>query len=116
MPKLLGAMIVAGCAALAAPAFAHAILKSTVPQQSTTVAAPKQLSMTFTNKVTLADVKLVAGNRDVPLKREKAGVASETHIIPVPPLKAGTYEVRWTAFASDGHPMSRKWAFTVAVR
>jgi methionine-rich copper-binding protein CopC len=97
------------------PAFAHAALKVSAPASGATVAAPHDLSLTFSEKVRLTAVKLTAGGKDVSgVQVDRAAPASPTFTVPLPHLAPAKYEVRWTALGDDGHPVNGTFTFTVS--
>jgi len=110
--------VLAGIAALgflsASPAFAHAALKVSTPKGGTTVAAPQNLSLTFTEKVRLTAVKLTAAGKETAVETDRSAPAAETFSVPLSTLAPGTYQVRWTALGADGHPANGTFSFTVS--
>lgn len=113
---------VASVAALPLVAFAsalpHAKLKSSLPSAGTTVTAPKELRLTFSEKVELkiAKVTLLRGTEEVAVLGDVAADAQapETVVIPVmKPLAAGSYTVKYRVAGSDGHPMGGSYVFSV---
>ncbi len=99
----------------ASPAFAHAALKVSAPQSGATVAAPQTLSLTFSEKVRLTQVKLTAAGKDVSgVQVDRAAPAAPSFNVPLPKLAPAKYEVRWSALGDDGHPVNGTFAFTVS--
>ena len=99
----------------ASPAFAHAALKVSAPQSGATVAAPQTLSLTFSEKVRLTQVKLTAEGKDVSgVPVDRAAPAAPTFSVPLPKLAPAKYEVRWSALGDDGHPVNGTFTFTVS--
>jgi copper resistance protein C len=99
----------------ASPAFAHAALKVSAPASGATVAAPHDLSLTFSEKVKLTAVKLTADGKDVSgVQVDRAAVAAPTFTVALPHLAPAKYEVRWTALGDDGHPVNGTFTFTVS--
>jgi methionine-rich copper-binding protein CopC len=99
----------------ASPAFAHAALKVSAPASGATVAAPHDLSLTFSEKVRLTAVRLTAGGKDVSgVKVDRAAVAAPTFTVPLPHLAPAKYDVRWSAIGDDGHPVNGTFTFTVS--
>jgi methionine-rich copper-binding protein CopC len=96
------------------PAFAHAALKGSIPTAGATVPAPPSLTLTFTEKVRLTAVRLVAGDKTVPVDTNRAAPAAETFSLPLSSLTPDTYQVRWTAMGADGHPINGTFRFTVS--
>jgi len=98
----------------ASPAFAHAALKVSAPQSGATVAAPQTLSLTFSEKVRLTQVKLTADGKDVSgVQVDRAAPAAPSFNVPLPKLAPAKYEVRWSALGDDGHPVNGTFTFTV---
>jgi methionine-rich copper-binding protein CopC len=110
--------VLVGIAALglmsASPAFAHAALKLSAPKSGATVAAPQNLSLTFSEKVRLTAVKLTSGGKDISVKTDRAAPAAETFSLPLSALAPGNYQVRWSALGDDGHPVNGTFTFVVA--
>ena len=99
----------------ASPAFAHAALKVSAPASGATVAAPHDLSLTFSEKVRLTAVRLTAGGMDVSgVQVDRAAVAAPTFTVPLPHLAPAKYDVRWSAIGDDGHPVNGTFTFTVS--
>lgn len=100
---------------LVVPAQAHSTLSSIVPADGSTVTAPKTLTMTFSHELHLVTVKLTTETADdIALPVDHKGAPAKTYSLTLPKLSAGTYTVRWTASASDGHVMKGTSSFTVA--
>jgi methionine-rich copper-binding protein CopC len=104
-------------ASLSTAAFAHAHLKSSVPADKSTVAAPQELDMTFSEELNLkfSGVKITGPNKgavktgDAMLMDEKVGL-----MVPVSEkLGPGAYNVEWHALSADGHKTSGTFTFTV---
>jgi methionine-rich copper-binding protein CopC len=98
----------------ASPAFAHAALKASAPNAGATVDAPQNLTLTFTEKVRLTAVRLVAGDKNVPVETNRSAPAAETFSLPLSSLTPGNYQVRWTALGADGHPVNGTFSFIVS--
>ena len=120
MKSLHTMMVVSAlAAALASPfASAHASLKNSNPEAGSTVAAaPKEITLTFNEKVepafssiTLAD----GGGKAVDAGKAKVDVASPAILrLEVPALPAGGYTVTWAAAGHDGHRSKGDFKFTV---
>lgn len=96
----------------------HAKLKSSLPGAGSTVSAPKELHLTFSEKVEIkiAKVTLLRGTEEVTALGDVAAdtKAPETVVIPVTkPLAAGAYTVKYRVAGADGHPMGGSFAFSV---
>ncbi|HET6969858.1 MAG TPA: copper homeostasis periplasmic binding protein CopC [Phenylobacterium sp.] len=117
--KTLAAMAVATAALLgAAQAQAHAKLVSADPAQDSTVAAPKQLVLTFSEKLQAKFSGLVLtmpGMNDmtVPTKVAVAKDGMTMTATPAKPLPQGAYTVSWHAVTADTHRVEGKYNFTV---
>ena len=96
-------------------AFAHAALKVSAPASGATVAAPHDLSLTFSEKVRLTAVRLTAGGKDVSgVQVDRGAQAAPTFTVPLPHLAPAKYEVRWSVLGDDGHPVNGTFTFTVS--
>ncbi len=96
----------------------HAKLKSSLPGAGSTVAAPKELRLTFSEKIELKipKVTLLRGTEEVAALGDIAADAQapETVIIPVTKsLAAGSYTVKYRVAGPDGHPMGGSYVFSV---
>lgn len=115
----LAAAAVAACVWLAAPASAHAILRSTTPTDGDALdAAPASVSLEFNEPVTTTAGGVRVFNEDG--ERVDAGDAAtvegrvETITVSVQPdLDDGTYVVSWRALSADDHPVHGAFVFTV---
>jgi methionine-rich copper-binding protein CopC len=96
---------------------AHAALVKSDPAANTTVAAPKNITLTFDEELTPAfsgfDVAMGDG-----MKMTLKTTVSKDHKtitgVPSGPLMAGAYKISWHAAASDdGHRTTGTLAFTV---
>ncbi|MGW3914742.1 copper resistance CopC/CopD family protein [Streptomyces sp. NPDC005070] len=101
----------------AAPASAHAALTGTNPTQGSVVdKAPAQVSLTFSEQVSLNDGSLQV--LDPKGKRVDTGGASglggDTYGLKVRPgLPDGTYTVTYQVVSADSHPVSGAFTFSV---
>lgn len=106
-------------AALASPfAAAHASLKSSIPAAGATVAtAPKEISLTFNEKVEEAfSTVTLADGQGKPVASSKAKVDAGNRAIlrmQAPTMSAGTYTVTWAVAGHDGHRRKGAFKFTV---
>ena len=114
-------LLVVAWLASASLAVAHAELVTAAPAPDSTVeVAPTELTATFSEALdgpkSSLEVRdaggtvIASGKGDSLLQPD--GV---TMILPLPALANGTYEVRWTSAAEDGHIERGTFAFTVAV-
>ncbi len=100
-----------------AVAFAHAHLSSAAPAENTTVAAPGQVSLGFTEALersfSTIEVQDSAGRRvDEGAYRTEADPARLT--VGLPKLPGGVYKVIWHATSVDTHRTEGSFTFTVA--
>ncbi|AMW05600.1 copper homeostasis periplasmic binding protein CopC [Gemmatimonas phototrophica] len=96
----------------------HAKLKSSLPAAGSTVSAPKELRLTFSEKVELkiAKVTLLRGTEEMAALGDVSADAQtpETVLVPVTkPLVAGSYTVKYRVAGPDGHPMGGSFVFSV---
>lgn len=101
-----------------AQAQAHAKLVSSTPADGATVAAPKEIVMTFSEKLepkfSGATVTMPAmNNMAAPAKVSVAKDGMTMTATPAQPLAPGAYTVSWHAVAADTHRMEGKFSFTV---
>lgn len=91
----------------AAPAFAHAHVVSSTPSANAAVAAPKQVSVTFNEKLVPAFSKLeiaMAGMKmNVPVKTVVSEDGKTLTGTPQAALMKGSYVLNWSAASTDGH-------------
>ena len=110
--------LAAGFALLAAPAFAHAFLKTASPAVGSTVLqAPSQVIINFTEGVEPQFSTITVQNAQG--QSVEAGkphlVGGDTHLaVDLKPLTSGTYTVVWHATATDTHKTQGTYHFTVA--
>ncbi|MBO2452951.1 copper resistance protein CopC [Actinomadura barringtoniae] len=104
------AMIVAS---VAAPASAHTTLTSANPKSGSTIASPSQIELTYADPVSFPKVVLA----DSANKQVTVGAAQAVDNKVTAPLSAqlpnGTYTVGWRVVATDGHPVTGSYKFTV---
>jgi methionine-rich copper-binding protein CopC len=105
--------------ALASPlAAAHAALKASVPAADATLdAAPKEIALTFNEKIEVAfssaTVKDAAG-KPVAIGKPRVDEANPALMhIDVPELASGAYKVDWVAVGRDGHRRTGAFKFSV---
>ncbi|MXM65769.1 transporter [Streptomyces sp. HUCO-GS316] len=116
---LLGAVLVLLVLGGAAPASAHAALSGTDPDDGTVLkAAPRHLTLTFTESVGLLDDSFRV--LDPENRRLRTGEAhhaegrSDTARVTLPAkLAKGTYVVAWRAVSADSHPVSGAFTFSI---
>ncbi|MFC8143827.1 copper resistance protein CopC [Streptomyces paradoxus] len=118
---LLGTVLVLLLAG-AAPASAHAALRSTDPDDGSLVRqAPRHVTLTFTESVGLLDDSFRVFGPDQ--RRVHTGEAthadgrSDTARVGLPgKLAEGTYTVAWRVVSADSHPVSGAFSFSVGKR
>lgn len=106
----------------AAPASAHAALRTTDPDDGSVVQrAPRHLTLTFTESVGLLDDSFRVFGPDQ--RRVHTGEArhadgrSDTARVGLPgKLARGTYTVAWRVVSADSHPVSGAFTFSVGKR
>lgn len=98
---------------LAAPAQAHTTLKESSPAKDATVPSPTEITLTYNDEVILPQVVLTGpdGERRQNPKATVDGVKVTQPIEGT--LEPGTYTVAWRVVASDGHPITGTYTFTV---
>ncbi|MFD2028782.1 CopD family protein [Promicromonospora aerolata] len=112
--SLLAALVLAMCCAPVAAA--HTKLESSAPADGATSAGPvDKVRLTFTLPVTTLGEGIVI---DGPAGTVPADVATADDGLvlvatPDSALAAGSYTVRWTTAAQDGHPLEGSFGFTV---
>ena len=123
--SLMATLSIAATVLVAAPAVAHPKLLSSQPAAGSQVAAPKVISLTFSEKLVPQfsgfDLMMTAmpGMSDhPPMKmqgyRTAVGADGKTLSASLPrALPAGTYELSWHAVAADTHRIEGKFGFSV---
>lgn len=98
-------------------ALAHAHLKSTTPAADSTVAAPADLRLVFSEGVeaTFTKVSLSKDGTEVAVKGlETPDKDKKTLVVtPAAPLAAGTYKVEWHTISVDTHKSAGSYSFKV---
>ena len=101
----------------ASAAFAHAHLKSSEPAADSTVAAPKDLRLTFSEGVeaTFTKVSLSKDGTEVAIKGLATPDADKKTLVvtPAAPLADGHYKVVWNAVSVDTHKSNGEYSFKV---
>lgn len=101
----------------AVPALAHAVPKAMTPAPDSTVSAPTEISMTFSEDLEpkFSVIKLLDSTGAIVSKEasvlDKADAKHMT--LALPKLPPGVYTVQWTSSATDGHRLSRTYTFTI---
>ena len=97
--------------------FAHAHLKSETPAADSTVTAPKDLHLVFSEGVEakFTTVSITADGAAVAVKSIETAPGDQKTLIVTPerPLAAGKYKVEWHAISVDTHKSDGNYGFTV---
>jgi len=110
--------ILALAALLAAPASAsaHAMLDHATPAVGSTVAAPKEVVLSFTEKLepkfSSIEVRDAKGASVHAGKATPGGAPTELRVA-LKPLQAGTYKVIWRVLSVDTHRTQGSFSFRV---
>jgi methionine-rich copper-binding protein CopC len=106
------------CLVAAGPCMAHAKLQSSSPADNAHLtAAPKALTLNFSEAAQLAVLKLVRDGTEVPVPLDKSAKASQTFTLTLPALAPGNYTVQWSAVAADdGHVTKGSFIFSIAAQ
>ena len=96
--------------------FAHAHLQSSTPASNARLAhAPSTLTLNFSEEAQLAVLKLSSAGDAIPVAIDRSMKPSTTITVALPALKAGKYDVLWTAIAhDDGHVSKGSFSFSVS--
>ncbi|SEC10694.1 hypothetical protein SAMN05216178_3471 [Pseudomonas saponiphila] len=100
-------------------AFAHAHLKSSTPAADSTVTAPSELRLVFSEGVEAAftQVKISKDGAPVQVKSLATEGADKKTLVVTPsatPLRAGEYRVQWHAVSVDTHKSEGSYSFKVS--
>jgi methionine-rich copper-binding protein CopC len=99
---------------LAAEAMAHSPLSKSMPADGETVSsAPAELQLQFRGEAKLVKLSLSQDGTDIPLGDSHLMQIATQHVVAVPALSAGSFEVRWRALSADGHVIKGNFDFTV---
>ncbi|MEW7857279.1 copper homeostasis periplasmic binding protein CopC [Pseudomonas chlororaphis] len=117
LKKLLTTSALLASLVAASSAFAHAHLQSQVPAADSTVSAPSELRLVFSEGVEAAFTK-VSLSKDGAVVAVKAlateGADKKTLVVtPAAPLAAGAYKVEWHAVSVDTHKSEGSYGFKV---
>jgi methionine-rich copper-binding protein CopC len=100
--------------ALAAVAQAHTHLKSATPAEGSTVKAPGQITLTFSQSAQVTALS-IQKEGEAEQKLSPLPAAAADHVtVPAPKLAPGKYTVNWRVVSDDKHVMSGKLHFTVS--
>jgi methionine-rich copper-binding protein CopC len=107
MTKIVRAMLASLAAAIiAAPAFAHSTVKSTVPVSGSIMpSSPPEIVINFNQEARLTSIVVVEpGKPERRLEFMPSGAAT-SFMVHDPKLSTGRNEIKWKALSKDGHPI-----------
>lgn len=115
--KALTTATLLGSLFAASSVFAHAHLKSQTPAADSTVSAPAELSLIFSEGVEadFSKVTITKDGADILVKSlVTQGSDKKTLIVtPAVPFTAGSYKVEWHAVSVDTHKSEGAYSFKV---
>ncbi|WP_213939148.1 copper homeostasis periplasmic binding protein CopC [Pseudomonas sp. dw_612] len=113
LKRLLTTAALLGSLLAASSVFAHAHLKSQVPAADSTVSAPTELRLVFSEGVEATFTKVSING--VPVKKLATEGSDKKTLIVTPdaPLTAGEYKVEWHAVSVDTHKSEGAYSFKV---
>ncbi|WP_312782191.1 copper homeostasis periplasmic binding protein CopC [Brevundimonas sp.] len=114
--RLLPVTAVAAALMLPSVAAAHARLVSSTPAAGSTVASPRAISLTFSEKMAPAFSTFEVVNAAGVKTPVRTTVSEDGKTLSAPvarPLAAGAYVINWRLASSDGHRMTGSVPFTV---
>ena len=117
LKKALTTTALLGSLLAASSVWAHTHLKSQTPAADSTVSAPAELRLVFSEGVeaTFTKVTITKDGATVPVK-SLATEGSDKKILivtPAEPLTTGTYKVEWHAVSVDTHKSEGAYGFKV---
>jgi methionine-rich copper-binding protein CopC len=95
-------------------AAAHDWVVSSSPAENSTGPAPSQVSITFNEPVTNAEIWVTGSDHAAWSTGPTNGSGSTYSIALRPSLPAGEYTVHWKNNAADGDDVHSSWLFTVS--
>lgn len=103
----------------ASSVFAHAHLKSSTPAADSSVTAPNELRLVFSEGVEAAFTQVKISKDGAPLEVKSLATegADKKTLIVIPtatPLRAGEYKVEWHAVSVDTHKSEGSYSFKVS--
>jgi len=128
MPKVILILL---CLLFPLSALAHSPLSNVSPEDGAKLQdAPTEISMVFKSPAKLIKLELLKeqasekksllgslfgndGGEAVPLPNAVLMETSETHVIPLPEITSGGYQVKWRARGEDGHVIKGEFGFAV---
>ena len=99
-----------------AAALAHAKMDASIPKDGETVAAGlSEIQLQFSKplRLTLIRVRRVEDRQQIPMSSELPKSFVDSAKVAIDALQSGSYEVFWTAVATDGHVMKGSFKFSV---
>lgn len=114
---IAGALLSSVLALSSGSAFAHAALLQSDPAANTTVAAPKVIKLTFSEKISPAfsGFELSMGDgMTMPITTKVSEDGKSLIATPTGAFMSGTYKISWHATSTDdGHRMDSSFTFKV---
>jgi len=128
MPKVILILL---CLLFPLSALAHSPLSNVSPEDGAKLQdAPTEISMVFKSPAKLIKLELLKeqasekksllgslfgndGGEVVPLPNAVLMETSEAHVIPLPEITSGGYQVKWRAMGEDGHVIKGDFGFAV---
>lgn len=103
--------------ATALAASAHAALRSMTPAAGSTVTTPPtEVVLTFNETISTSFATVtVTGGDGRPVSRGRPAVSGKTVTQPLEEIGSGRYTVAFRVVSEDGHPVSQKLSFAVAL-
>ena len=114
--RLLPVAAVAAALILPSAAAAHARLIRSTPAAGSSVASPRAISLTFSEKMAPAFSTFEVVNAAGVKTPVRTTVSEDGRTLSAPvarPLAAGAYVINWRLASSDGHRMTGSVPFTV---
>ena len=116
MKKLFTAGALLASLVVTSQAFAHAHLKSETPAADSTVVAPADLRLVFSEGVEASFTKVTVTHDGAPVKIKPLTTEGDKKtliVTPEAPLTAGAYKVEWHAVSVDTHKSEGAYQFKV---
>ncbi|RON50280.1 copper homeostasis periplasmic binding protein CopC [Pseudomonas frederiksbergensis] len=116
LKKALTTAALLGSLLAASSVLAHAHLKSQTPAADSTVAAPADLRLTFTEGVEASFTKVTLTKDGAPVAVKPLTTENDKKtliVTPAAPLTAGAYKVEWHAVSVDTHKSEGAYSFKV---
>jgi methionine-rich copper-binding protein CopC len=113
---LLGRSLVVAAMLYSSAGFAHAMLEQAQPAAGAVLhQSPAALRLRFSEQLEpLFSGAMVTDPRGQSAAAGAVSIQGTTMALPLKPLPAGTYRVRWHAVSVDTHRTEGSYAFTVA--